>query len=104
MSALAFREIGPANAFCRVLNSTLCVDASAQTYKKNCPPVVLTKLPLITSESMIDALVVLMEKALAQVRSEGTQASAPAGKAAPCASGRCSAPDTSSGKEGSAHE
>ncbi len=70
MSALSFRRIGDAGAFCRYLNNVLCVDASAQTYKKNCPPVVLTKLPLITSESMIAQLTARMEKALEHVRKE----------------------------------
>ena len=66
MSALSFRRIEQAAAFCRYLNNNLCVDASAQTYKINCPPVVLTKLPLITSESMAERLTALMEHALQQ--------------------------------------
>jgi acetylornithine/succinyldiaminopimelate/putrescine aminotransferase len=66
MSALSFRRIEQAAAFCRHLNNHLCVDASAQTYKINCPPVVLTKLPLITSESMAERLTALMEQALQQ--------------------------------------
>ncbi len=64
MSALSFREMAQADAFCRYLNHTLCVDASAQTYKISCPPVVLTKLPLITSETMVDLLLQRMEQAL----------------------------------------
>ena len=64
MSALSFRRMEQAEAFCKYLNHVLCVDASAQTYKINCPPVVLTKLPLIASESMIDQLTARMEKAL----------------------------------------
>ena len=68
MSALSFRRMEDAAAFCRYLNGTLCVDASAQTYKINCPPVVLTKLPLITSESMAAALTARLEQALEHVR------------------------------------
>ena len=36
------------------MNNVHCVDISAQTYKPNCPPVALTKLPLIVTESMAD--------------------------------------------------
>ena len=70
MSALSFRRMDQANVFCKYLNGTLCVDASAQTYKKSCPPVVLTKLPLITSGAMTDALTARMEAALAYARKE----------------------------------
>ena len=69
MSALSFRRMEQADAFCKYLNRVLCVDASAQTYKINCPPVVLTKLPLITSETMVDQLTARMEKALLHVQS-----------------------------------
>jgi acetylornithine/succinyldiaminopimelate/putrescine aminotransferase len=64
MSALSFRKMEQADAFCKYLNNTLCVDASAQTYKIGCPPVVLTKLPLIVSETMVDQLLQRMEQAL----------------------------------------
>ncbi len=72
MSALSFRSMEKANAFSGYLNGVLCVDASAQTYKIDCPPVVLTKLPLITSESMVDSLTARMEGALMHV--SGTEA------------------------------
>ena len=74
MSALSFRRMEDAAAFCRVLNGEMCVDASAQTYKINCPPVVLTKLPLITSEAMVQALLGRMARALEKIRNreEGT--------------------------------
>ncbi len=64
MSALSFCTIDRAADFCKYLNSVLCVDASAQTYKVNCPPVVLTKLPLTVTAPMIDRLLALMERAL----------------------------------------
>ena len=51
-------------AFCKYLNGVLCVDASAQTYKPDCPPVVLTKLPLVTTRFMIDSLIILLDKAV----------------------------------------
>ncbi|MBR6185560.1 MAG: aminotransferase class III-fold pyridoxal phosphate-dependent enzyme [Clostridia bacterium] len=70
MSALSFRRMDQANVFCRYLNNTLCIDASAQTYKKSCPPVVLTKLPLIVSPAMMDQLIERMEEALAYAEKE----------------------------------
>ncbi len=70
MSALSFRRMEQANAFCAHLNKALCIDASAQTYKISCPPAVLTKLPLITSEQMADHLIARMEIALTQARKE----------------------------------
>jgi len=50
--------------FTGIMNKELCVDVSAQTYKPNCPPVALTKLPLITTPAMADKLVALFAKAL----------------------------------------
>ena len=52
--------------FCARMNRDFCVDISAQTYKPNCPPVALTKLPLIVTESMADRLLALFGAALAQ--------------------------------------
>ena len=72
MSALSFRRMEQAAAFCAHLNRDLCVDASAQTYKVNCPPVVLTKLPLITSQAMAGRLLELMEQALLHTRKEAS--------------------------------
>jgi acetylornithine/succinyldiaminopimelate/putrescine aminotransferase len=40
-------------------------DISAQTYKANCPPAALTKIPLIADSSLIDAFVACMEEILA---------------------------------------
>ncbi len=70
MSALSFRRMEDASLFCKYLNSVLCIDASAQTYKKNCPPVVLTKLPLITTPVMMEILISRMEAALEHVGQE----------------------------------
>ena len=41
-----------------------CVDISAQTYKPNCPPVALTKLPLIATETMVGRLLALFDEEL----------------------------------------
>jgi len=66
MTALRFHTVDAAVSFCTIMNHDRCVDVSAQTYKPNCPPVALTKLPLITSKTMMDALLGLMDGALAQ--------------------------------------
>lgn len=64
MTAICFKAVEDATAFCGCMNRELCVDVSAQTYKPNCPPVALTKLPLITTPTMADKLLVLFDKAL----------------------------------------
>ncbi len=70
MSALTFAGVEEAVQFCKRMNERYCVDISAQTYKPNCPPVALTKLPLITSESMMDELVSLFDEALTHTEKE----------------------------------
>ena len=65
MTALHFHRVEDATAFCRRMTQTYCVDISAQTYKPNCPPAALTKLPLITTPDMARRLVALFEAALA---------------------------------------
>lgn len=64
MTAICFCAVEDAVKFTGIMNKELCVDVSAQTYKPNCPPVALTKLPLITTPTMADKLLVLFEKAL----------------------------------------
>ena len=66
MTALCFARVDDAVDFCARMNRDFCVDISAQTYKPNCPPVALTKLPLIVTESMADRLLALFGAALAQ--------------------------------------
>ena len=75
MTALCFDSVEDAVAFCSAMNHSRCVDISAQTYKPNCPPVALTKLPLILTEPMIDRLVAVMEEELTALeqRKEGVQ-------------------------------
>ena len=72
MSALRFAEVDGAVEFCRRMQEEFGVDISAQAYKPNCPPVALTKLPLIATEPMIDALLEAMERCLDEM--EGTHA------------------------------
>ena len=71
MTALCFCKVEDAVAFCASMNNTYCVDISAQTYKPNCPPVALTKLPLITSAVMIEGLVKKCEQALCAIEQGG---------------------------------
>ena len=64
MTAICFATVEDAVKFTGIMNKELCVDVSAQTYKPNCPPVALTKLPLITTPTMVDKLLVLFDSAL----------------------------------------
>ena len=40
------------------------IDISAQTYKANCPPSALTKLPLVSTDAVVDFLIRRMDEAL----------------------------------------
>lgn len=64
MTAICFATVEDAVKFTGIMNKELCVDVSAQTYKPNCPPVALTKLPLITTPTMADKLLKLFALAL----------------------------------------
>jgi hypothetical protein len=44
-----------------------CIDVSAQTYKANCPPAALMKLPLVTSEKAMDYLIAKISEAIASL-------------------------------------
>lgn len=70
MTAICFATVEDAVKFTGIMNRELCVDVSAQTYKPNCPPVALTKLPLITTPTMMDELLVLFDQALRQTASK----------------------------------
>jgi len=58
------------NKFTAYLNKTCCIDVSAQTYKANCPPVALTKLPLISSHQTVDFVISKMNEALGKIRKQ----------------------------------
>jgi hypothetical protein len=49
--------------FAKIMNG-YCIDVSAQTYKANCPPAALMKLPLIASEKAMDYLVAKITEAI----------------------------------------
>ena len=53
--------------FAARMNREFCVDISAQTYKANCRPVALTKLPLLVTEPMVGKLIAWMEQCLSEM-------------------------------------
>lgn len=69
MAALRFHDPARAEDFCRRMNAA-CVDVSVQSYKANCPPVALTKLPVIVSRTIIGALADKMARCLETIGKE----------------------------------
>jgi acetylornithine/succinyldiaminopimelate/putrescine aminotransferase len=63
LSTLFFHELETARDFTARLRE-LGLDVSAQTYKAECPPAVLTKLPLIAGAEVVDFIIERMEQAL----------------------------------------
>ncbi len=63
MTTLCFQGLEQANAFVKEV-SQRGLDISAQTYKADCPPVVLTKIPLIADRPVIDFIVGTMRSVL----------------------------------------
>ena len=64
MTAICFDSVNTAVTFCKTMNSVYGIDISAQTYKPNCPPVALTKLPVITTPAMSDQILDAMRESL----------------------------------------
>lgn len=64
MTAIRFKNGELVTRFCKMMNSEHCIDISAQTYKANCPPVALTKLPLIVTPTMVELLADYMRDCL----------------------------------------
>lgn len=65
LAGIAFHEIDIAKRFTSLLNQQ-GFDISAQTYKADCPPVALTKLPLIAGPEVVDFIVEKMHAAMLQ--------------------------------------
>jgi acetylornithine/succinyldiaminopimelate/putrescine aminotransferase len=63
LSTIFFHQAEKAIQFIAYLNEA-GIDISAQTYKADCPPAALTKLPLISSPKMVDFLIEKMDEAL----------------------------------------
>lgn len=66
LSAVFFHTEEQVKRFVRLLTEG-CIDISAQTYKPKCPPAALTKLPIVTTQRMVDVLVDRMDAALAKL-------------------------------------
>ena len=45
-----------------------CVDISAQLYKADCPPAVLLKLPLITTDAVLDLFTNKLREGLSELK------------------------------------
>jgi acetylornithine/succinyldiaminopimelate/putrescine aminotransferase len=67
MTTFVFKSADTTNKFTKYLNKECCIDVSAQTYKANCPPVALTKLPLISSRKTVDFIIAKMNEALGKI-------------------------------------
>jgi 4-aminobutyrate aminotransferase-like enzyme len=67
LSSIFFFKAEQALEFIHYLNAK-CIDISAQTYKSDCPPAALTKLPLISSPKMVDFLIRNMDEALQRIK------------------------------------
>ncbi|MDX9957687.1 MAG: aminotransferase class III-fold pyridoxal phosphate-dependent enzyme [Spirochaetia bacterium] len=66
LSSLYFYDPEKAIAFVRTLNKE-CIDISAHTYKANCEPSALLKLPLTATPALADFLVGRVDAALAKI-------------------------------------
>ena len=66
LSSIFFNEEQKAVQFIGHLND-LCIDISAHTYKPNCPPSALTKLPLTATPKMVDFLIEQMDQVLSRL-------------------------------------
>ncbi len=63
LSAIHFKDIKKAADFTKIMNDK-CIDISAQLYKADCPPAVLLKLPLITTDAILDFFVQKLKEGL----------------------------------------
>jgi len=66
LSSIFFNDEDKAVKFIKHLNEA-CIDISAHTYKPNCPPSALTKLPLTSTPKMVDFLIKHMDQALSRL-------------------------------------
>ncbi|MCP4311993.1 MAG: aminotransferase class III-fold pyridoxal phosphate-dependent enzyme [Bacteroidetes bacterium] len=63
MTTMFFESVEKTVEFASYLNCR-CIDISAHTYKPNCPPSALTKIPLISTYKMVDFILSKMDEAL----------------------------------------
>ena len=64
-----FYSLEKAGDFAKYVNG-MCIDISAQTYKPNCPPAALLKLPVIMSEKLLETLTAKFDKVLERMSKE----------------------------------
>ncbi|PKO23752.1 MAG: hypothetical protein CVU38_02310 [Chloroflexi bacterium HGW-Chloroflexi-1] len=67
LSSLRFHDADCAIALMNELNAA-GYDVSAQTYKANCPPTLLIKIPIISSYRMVDQFVARMGQSLSEAK------------------------------------
>jgi acetylornithine/succinyldiaminopimelate/putrescine aminotransferase len=65
LAGIAFEKLEPALEFVKALNLK-GIDISVQTYKKECPPVALVKLPLIADYAVVSTILAVMHDAMKQ--------------------------------------
>jgi acetylornithine/succinyldiaminopimelate/putrescine aminotransferase len=65
LAALFFNDTDTCVAFCHRMTDDHAFDISAQTYKPDCPPAALTKLPLIATPALVDYAAHAMHQTLA---------------------------------------
>lgn len=63
LSSLFFHDVDTTVRFCKMLTAS-GIDISAHTYKAECPPAALTKIPLISTPKMVAFLIRKMDEAL----------------------------------------
>lgn len=68
MTTFFFHTAEQTTDFTGYLNQECCIDISAQTYKENCPPAALTKLPIVTSRPAVDFVINKMTEALLHIQ------------------------------------
>ncbi|MDD5603100.1 MAG: aminotransferase class III-fold pyridoxal phosphate-dependent enzyme [Eubacteriales bacterium] len=66
LSSICFYKTDDALRFASMLNGN-GIDISAQSYKAKCPPAVLTKIPIISTDEMANYLAEKMDEALSQL-------------------------------------
>ena len=73
MTTLFFRTAEATTRFAHTLTDRCGIDFSAQTYKADCPPAVLSKLPLITTVKTVDFIIARMRETLHELTAEQVQ-------------------------------
>ena len=67
LTTLFFESAKKTVDFASFLNNR-CIDISAQTYKADCPPAALAKIPLISTYKMVDFIIQNMREVLEKIR------------------------------------